>query len=69
MLSALPRPFLPPHYHTATREEYGDSSLQAGMEAEKVVAPRRLPSSCDLSQQVNADLRPLNPLVVPMLSG
>ena len=53
---------------TATREEYGDSSLQAGMEAEKVVAPRRLPSSCDLSQQVNADLRPLNPLVVPMLT-
>ena len=38
------------------------------MEAEKVVAPRRLPSSCDLSQQVNADLRPLNPLVVPMLT-
>ena len=31
-------------------------------------APRRLPSSCDLSQQANADLRPLNPLVVPMLT-
>lgn len=30
--------------------------------------PRRLPSSCDLSQQANADLRPLNPLIVPMLT-
>ena len=39
------------------------------MEAKPVApAPRRLPSSCDLSQQANVDLRPLNPLVVPMLT-
>ena len=39
------------------------------MDAKPVApAPRRLPSSCDLSQQANVDLRPLNPLVVPMLT-
>ena len=39
-----------------------------GMAEDTAPCPRRLPSSCDLSQQANADLRPLNPLIVPMLT-
>ena len=39
-----------------------------GMAEDTAPCPRRLPSSCDLSQHANADLRPLNPLIVPMLT-